>query len=101
MKKILLMAAVAMMTAMSVQAQNNGYETKHEVAVSYGIDSNSQIIDVFEETEDGGQRIVYCSKPVYSLYPLLDVSCEDKHGDYKVVGISMGVTTSILIRKES
>ena len=49
MKKILLMAAVAMMTAMSVQAQNNGYETKHEVAVSYGIDSNSQIIDVFEE----------------------------------------------------
>lgn len=59
------------------------------------------LIDVFEETEDGGQRIVYCSKPVYSLYPLLDVSCEDKHGDYKVVGISMGVTTSILIRKES
>ena len=42
------------------------------------------LIDVFEETEDGGQRIVYCSKPVYSLYPLLDVSCEDKHGDYKV-----------------
>ena len=59
------------------------------------------LIDVFEETEDGGQRIVYCSKPVYSLYPLLDISCEDKHGDYKVVGISMGVTTSILIRKES
>ena len=57
------------------------------------------VIDVFEETEDGGQRIVYCSKPVYSLYPLLDVSCEDKHGDYKVVGISLGVTTSILIQK--
>ena len=55
MKKILLMAAVAMMTAMSVQAQNNGYETKHEVAVSYGIDSNSQIIDVFEEI--GGAMI--------------------------------------------
>lgn len=58
-------------------------------------------IDVFEETEDGGQRIVYCSKPVYSLYPLLDVSCEDRHGDYKVIGISLGVTTSILIRKEN
>lgn len=50
-----MMVAVAMMTAMSVQAQNNGYETKHEVAVSYGIDSNSQIIDVFEEI--GGAMI--------------------------------------------
>ena len=38
-----------MMTAMSANAQNNGYETKHEVAVSIGLYSNSQIIDVFEE----------------------------------------------------
>ena len=42
------MVAVAMMTAMSAQAQNYDYETKHEVAVSYGIDSNSQLIDAFE-----------------------------------------------------
>ena len=49
MKKMILMAAVAMMTAMSAQAQSNGYDTKHEVAISYGIDSNSQIIDAFEE----------------------------------------------------
>ena len=49
MKKILVLLVVAMMTAMNAQAQNNGYDTKHEVAVSYGIDSNSQIIDVFEE----------------------------------------------------
>lgn len=48
MKKILAMVAVAMMTAMSVQAQSNGYDTKHEVAISFGIYSNSQIIDVFE-----------------------------------------------------
>ena len=48
MKKIILMAAVAMMTAMSAQAQSNVYDTKHEVAISYGIDSNSQIIDAFE-----------------------------------------------------
>ena len=48
MKKIILMVAVAMMTATSAQAQSNGYDTKHEVAISYGIDSNSQIIDAFE-----------------------------------------------------
>ena len=48
MKKFLVMAAVAMMTAMNVNAQNGYDETKHEVAISYGIDSNSQIIDAFE-----------------------------------------------------
>ena len=42
------MVAVAMMTAVSAQAQSNGYDTKHEVAISYGIDFNSQIIDAFE-----------------------------------------------------
>ena len=48
MKKIILMVAVAMMTAMNVNAQNGYDETKHEVAITYGIDSNSQIIDAFE-----------------------------------------------------
>lgn len=48
MKKIFLMAAITMMAAVSVNAQND-YETKHEVAISYGAFSNSQIIDVFEE----------------------------------------------------
>lgn len=47
--KFLVLAAAAMMVATGAQAQSNGYDTKHEVAVSYGIDSNSQIIDVFEE----------------------------------------------------
>ncbi|MBO4464383.1 MAG: hypothetical protein J5797_09355 [Prevotella sp.] len=42
------MVAVAMMTAMNVNAQNGYDETKHEVAITYGIDSNSQIIDAFE-----------------------------------------------------
>ncbi|MBR4389501.1 MAG: hypothetical protein IKT00_10030 [Prevotella sp.] len=49
MNKILALAAVAIMTAMSVNAQNGYDDTKHEVAISYGIDSNSQIIDAFEE----------------------------------------------------
>ena len=49
MKKIIMMAAVAMMTVMSVNAQNIDYDTKHEVAVSIGLYSNSQIIDVFEQ----------------------------------------------------
>ena len=49
MNKHFLLVAVAMMTAMSVNAQNGYDDKKHEVAISYGIDSNSQIIDVFEE----------------------------------------------------
>lgn len=44
------MVAVALMTAMSAQAQSNGYDTKHEVSVSYGIDSNSQWLNVLENT---------------------------------------------------
>ena len=48
MRKFFVMVAVAMMTAVNVNAQSNGYDTKHEIAVSYGIDSNSQIIDAFE-----------------------------------------------------
>ena len=48
MKKLLVMVAVAMMTAMNVNAQNGYDETKHEVAISFGALSNSQIIDVFE-----------------------------------------------------
>lgn len=48
MKNILVMVAVAMMTAVNVSAQNGYDETKHEVAVSYGMWSNSEIIDAFE-----------------------------------------------------
>ena len=48
MRKFFVMVAVAMMTVVNVNAQSNGYDTKHEIAVSYGIDSNSQIIDAFE-----------------------------------------------------
>ena len=47
-KKILVMAAVAMMTAMNVSAQNGYDDTKHEVAISFGVWSNSQVIDAFE-----------------------------------------------------
>lgn len=49
MKKILLMVVAAMMTTMSVNAQNGYDDTKHEVAISYGLYSNSQIIDVYED----------------------------------------------------
>ncbi len=48
MKKFLVLVAVAMMTAMNVSAQNGYDETKHEVAITLGIYSNSQIIDAFE-----------------------------------------------------
>lgn len=48
MKKILLLAVAAMMTAMSANAQE-GYNTKHEVAISYGSLSNSEWIDDLEK----------------------------------------------------
>lgn len=48
MKKNLVLFAVAIMAAVSVNAQNGYDDTKHEVAISYGVFSNSQIIDGFE-----------------------------------------------------
>lgn len=49
MRKILLLAVAAMMATMSANAQTGYEDTKHEVAISLGAGSNSQIIDVFEE----------------------------------------------------
>ena len=43
-----MMVAVALMTAMCTQAQNNDF-SRHEVAISYGTCSNSQWIDVLEK----------------------------------------------------
>ena len=48
MKKLFLLAAVAIMTATSANAQSNGYDSKHEVALSLGLYSNSQWLDVLE-----------------------------------------------------
>lgn len=49
MKKMLVLA-LAMMTTMSVNAQNGYDNTKHEVAVSYGYLTTSQVLDVFNMT---------------------------------------------------
>ena len=48
MKKVLLMAVAAMMAATSACAQNGYNDTRHEVAVSLGAGSNSDIINTFE-----------------------------------------------------
>lgn len=48
MKKALLMAVVALMAATSACAQNGYNDTRHEVAVSLGAGSNSDIINTFE-----------------------------------------------------
>ena len=48
MKRIFMIIAVAMMTAMSASAQNGYDETKHEIGITYGLGSNSEIIDAFE-----------------------------------------------------
>ena len=47
MKKLLVLAAVALMAATNVNAQEGYDDTKHEVAISLGGASNSQWIDVF------------------------------------------------------
>lgn len=47
MKKILVMMVAAMMAATSVNAQSNGYDTKHEVGVFYGVESASNLLSVY------------------------------------------------------
>ena len=44
MKRILTMVAAALMAATSVNAQSDGYDTKHEVGVFYGVGSASNIV---------------------------------------------------------
>lgn len=48
MKQILVMVAVALMTAMSVNAQEGYDDTKHEVGISYGALSNSTWMSIGE-----------------------------------------------------
>lgn len=48
-KSVLLSAFVALMTVIGVQNAMAQDEFKHEVAISYGVLSNSQILDVYEE----------------------------------------------------
>lgn len=48
-KSVIISAFVALMTIVGVQTALAQDEFKHEVAISYGALSNSQILDVFEE----------------------------------------------------
>ena len=48
-KSVLFSAFVALMTIVGIQTAMAQDEFKHEVAISYGALSNSQIIDIFEE----------------------------------------------------
>ena len=48
MKRFLVIIVVALITSMSVSAQEGYSDTKHEVAVSFGTWSNSQWIDLYE-----------------------------------------------------
>ena len=48
-KSVIFSAFVALMTIVGVQTAMAQDEFKHEVAISYGALSNSQIIDIFEE----------------------------------------------------
>jgi hypothetical protein len=48
-KSVIFSAFVALMTIVGIQTAMAQDEFKHEVAISYGALSNSQILDVFEE----------------------------------------------------
>ena len=48
MKKLILIVTAALMMAVNVNAQEGYEDTKHEVAITFGIESNSQWIDTFE-----------------------------------------------------
>ena len=48
MKKLIFMVTAALMMAVNVNAQEGYEDTKHEVAIVFGVESNSQWIDTFE-----------------------------------------------------
>jgi hypothetical protein len=49
MKKTIVLALAMMMTCGAMQAQDGYYDKKHEVGITYGFGSTSQIVDVFED----------------------------------------------------
>ena len=53
MKKFILMVAAALTLAVNVNAQEGYEDTKHEVAIAFGVASNTQLFDAFEEAFSG------------------------------------------------
>ena len=48
MKKLIFMVTAALMMAVNVNAQEGYEDTKHDVSITFGVESNSQWIDTFE-----------------------------------------------------
>ena len=53
MKKLIFMVTAALMMAVNVNAQEGYEDTKHDVSITFGVGSNSQWIDAFEDIFDG------------------------------------------------
>ena len=53
MKKLIFMVTAALMGAVNVNAQEGYEDTKHDVSITFGVGSNSQWIDAFEDIFDG------------------------------------------------
>ena len=53
MKKLIFMVTAALMMAVNVNAQEGYEDTKHDVSITFGVESNSQWIDAFEDIFDG------------------------------------------------
>ena len=93
MKKTLIAAVALAMATLNGNAQSAGYgETKHEVAVSYGCLSNSQILDDFGEIGGALVHTKYENKksfgPIsieyfYHLKPWLGVGGIAAYGNFK------------------
>ena len=99
MKKAMMMAAVAMMTAMSVNAQSDGYDTKHEVSITYGQVSTSQILDVFSTI---GSALVGVSEKNESWFGPLAAEYFYHVSDVVGVGgiVAIGERSYDMLRKE-
>ena len=112
MKKILVMVAVAIMTAVSVNAQNGYDNTKHEIAVSYGVLSNSTWMSIGDvmgtvltfgavKYSDGKFTGPIAVEYFYHVNPLVGVgaigayACEKK--DMLIAGENYGETKNTFI----
>jgi len=88
MKRILLMAVVAMMATMSVNAQSD--EPKHEVGIFYGIGSASDIISTYLEVFSyavGGQSSYWGpigAEYYYHISPVVGVGAIAEYAGCKV-----------------
>ena len=108
-KSVIFSAFVALMTIVGVQTAMAQDEFKHEVAISYGALSNSQILDVFTDivTQGDTHAQLRIQSYVSSAEP---IELGSRHhsevsvlvfANYHIVGIAIKVAFLLSIDKDS